>query len=132
MMATAQPRKKKKPALSGKKGASRSSQLNRSHLNHPAGYRVGGEALATLREVIDPSVPTLSFGELSEQQLADLVVARLQAKPEDYSISMIGPGAMNKARAIAEVQARSKIGRTLIEIEQLLITALATGAEGAR
>ena len=96
----------------------------RASADHPAGYHVGGTKLATLTEVLEPSTPTMSLAELTEQQRVDLVVARLQAKPDDFSISMIGPGVINKARAIAEVQALSRVGRTLMEIEQLLITTL--------
>jgi hypothetical protein len=95
------------------------------HWNHPAGYHLGGKKFATLVELLDPSVPTMSWAELNAQQKIDLVVARLRSKPEDFHIRMIGPDRIDKARAILEVQAQSKIGRTMIEIEQLLISALA-------
>jgi len=68
----------------------------------------------------------MSLSELTDQQRIDLAVARLQAKADDFRMTMIGPGVINKARAIAEVQARTKVGRTIMEVEQLLIEALAT------
>jgi hypothetical protein len=111
-------------------GSSRTSarpKPTRDHWSHPAGYRVGGTKLASLAEVADPLVPTMSLSELTEQQRIDLAVARLQAKADDFRMIMVGPGLINKARAIAEVQARTKVGRTIMEIEQLLIEALATG-----
>jgi hypothetical protein len=101
------------------------------HYAHPAGYRVGGAALATLKEILDPACPTLSLEELTEQQRNDMIIARFRLKPENYTISMIGRGVINKARAIAEIEAGSPVGRTLIEIEQLLITAFATEKQGA-
>jgi hypothetical protein len=96
--------------------------------DHPAGYHVGGTKLATLREVLEPSTPTMSLTELTQQQRIDLVIARLQAKPDDFRIAMIGPGIINKARAIAEVQAGTRVGRTLMEIEQLMISTLTESA----
>lgn len=92
--------------------------------SQPSGFRVGGTELASLQEVLDPIVPTLSLGELTEQQRIKLVLARLEAKPHDYAVSMIGAGTINKARAIAEVQAHSRVGRTLVDIEQMILETL--------
>jgi hypothetical protein len=89
-----------------------------------AGYHVGGTKLASIQEVLEPSTPTMSLAELTEQQRVELVIARLQSKPDDFTISMIGPGVINKTRAIAEVQARTRVGRTLMEIEQLQISTM--------
>jgi hypothetical protein len=121
-----------KKKIKSRKNASRSKtkgfvprNVPRVHWSHPAGYQVGGTKLATLVELLDPSIPTLSWAELNMQQKVDLVVARLRSKPEDFHIRLIGPDRIDKSRAIVEVQSRSKIGRTLIEIEKLLISALA-------
>ena len=95
---------------------SEAPETPRASGDHPAGYHVGGTKLATLTEVLAPSTPTMALAELTEQQRVDLVVARLQAKPDGFCISMIGSGVINKTRAIAEVQARSRVGRTLMEI----------------
>lgn len=96
----------------------------RAYFDHPTGYHVGGTKLATLRELLEPSIPTLSLSQLNELQWFDLVVARLQSKPDDYAIAMIGPGVIDKSRAIAEVRAGSKVGKTLMEIEHILISSL--------
>jgi hypothetical protein len=93
-------------------------------LDQPAGYHLGGSKIATLREVLDSEVPTMSLAELTEQQRVDLAVARLQARRADLRIAMIGPGSIDKNRAIAELQARSRIGRTLIEIEYISLANL--------
>lgn len=90
--------------------------------NHPAGYHVGGTKIATLREVRSPAVPTMSLTELTLAQRISLVVASLRLRPGDFTIEMIGPGAINRARAIAEVRAQSRIGRTIMEIELMLLT----------
>jgi hypothetical protein len=88
-------------------------------MEQPAGYHVGGAKMATLSEVLDSATPTLALAELTEQQQIDLTVARLQARPGEIKIAMIGPGVIDKNRAIAEVHARSKVGRTLVEIERM-------------
>lgn len=89
----------------------------------PASYSADGMQLATLRDVIDPNVPTLSLAELSPEQRAELVASRIAAQP-DYEIAMLGAGIVNKERAIEEVKAQSKIGRALTEIEQRVINHL--------
>ncbi len=86
-------------------------------MSAPAGYRID-DSIATLRAVLDPDVPTKAFPELSEDQRVELVIANLQRRSDDFTIAMIGPGLINKARAIAEVKARSPIGRAILEIEQ--------------
>lgn len=130
-MATSGSRRKIRPRPKAQQRADASSQIKALY-DHPAGYRVGSVDLATLSELLDPTIPTLSLAELSDEQRTDLVVARLRAKPDDYSIAMIGPGVINKTRAIAEVQARSRVGRTLLEIEQLLIAALVSRTNDLR
>lgn len=95
------------------------------HGNQLAGYHIDGATTATLNEILDPGVPTMSLAELSEEQRVNLVVSRLQLKPDDFRVAMIGPAVIDKTRAIAEVKAGSRIGRTLMEIEQALLLHLA-------
>jgi hypothetical protein len=64
----------------------------------------------------------MSLTELTLAQRISLVVASLRLRPGDFTIEMIGPGAINRARAIAEVRAQSRIGRTIMEIELMLLT----------
>src|ERR1017187_704986 len=68
---------------------SEAPETPRASGDHPAGYHVGGTKLATLTEVLAPSTPTMSLAELTEQQRVDLVVARLQAKPDGFCISAL-------------------------------------------
>ena len=88
----------------------------------PAGFRPDGQ-FATLKEVVDPKVPTLSLAEVSPEQRAELVVKRIERQP-DFRVTMFPAGDIDKDRAIAEVKAQSKVGRTLTEIEQRVIANL--------
>jgi hypothetical protein len=94
----------------------------------PAGFRPDGQT-ATLKEVVDPKVPTLSLNEISPEQRADLVVKRIEQQP-DFKITMFPAGVIDKDRAIAEVKAQSKVGKTLTEIEQRVINNLVERAAG--
>ncbi|HAF12349.1 MAG TPA: hypothetical protein DHU55_05965 [Blastocatellia bacterium] len=95
----------------------------------PASYCADGNQLATLREVVDPNVPTMSLSELSQEQRAELVAKRIEAQP-NFQIAMIGAGVLDKQRAIAEVMSYSKIGRALVEIEQKMINHIVKKAAG--
>lgn len=102
----------------------------RDQLDMPAGFQPDGQ-IATLKEVLDPKVPTLSLGELSPQQRVDLVVKRIEQQP-DFKIAMVGAGVVDKDRAIAEVKAQSKVGRALMEIEQRVLNNLTErGSKGS-
>ena len=96
-------------------------QPRKGHLKQLASYHIDGKKLATLEEVLDPTVPTMNLPEITEQKRIDLVLARLRKEPKGFRIAMIGPGVIDKARAIAEVEAGSRIGRLIMEIEQNLL-----------
>jgi hypothetical protein len=63
------------------------------------------------------------LAELSPEERARLVARRIQAQP-GFKISMLGVGTIDKARAIKEVTAQTKVGQVLVEIEQHLIDSL--------
>ena len=86
----------------------------------PASYCAGGKSWATLREVVDPDVPTMTFSELSPKQRAELVAKRISQQPK-FQIAMLGAGLLDQKRAMAEVKAQTAIGRALMEIEQRVI-----------
>jgi hypothetical protein len=109
--------------------AVRSTKSFQKWSEYPAGFHIDGQKIATLAEVRAPGVPTMSLGELQREQRIQLVLASLRAKPDDFTIGMIGPGVINKTRAIAEVEAQSRIGRTVIEIELMLLSTLTRGGE---
>lgn len=113
----------------GKTAAVCSTKGSQNWSERPAGFHIDGEKVATLREVRAPDVPTMSLAELKREQRVQLVLASLRARPDDFTIGMIGPGVINKARALAEVEAQSRIGKTLMEIELMLLSTLARGVE---
>lgn len=100
------------------------SRVKEAHWSRPASFTVDGKRMATLREVLDPTIPTKNLIELSENDRVDLVVKRLETEPDDFKTAAFGVGVIDKHRAIAEVKARSEVGRNLIEIEQRFINHL--------
>ncbi len=83
----------------------------------PAGFTVDGSRMATLREVIDPRVPTRTLTQLSEDHKIDLAAKRIEMAPDSFQVVIPGHGTLGKARAAAEVRDRSRIGRYLAEIQ---------------
>jgi hypothetical protein len=93
----------------------------------PATYRADSSRMATFRELIDPTVPTLSLSQLDRDKLADLVAKRIELQPK-YEMMMVGAGPIDRDRAITEVKAQTDVGRILMEIEQRAIQMLADRA----
>ena len=89
----------------------------------PAGFHSDGSRAATLREVLDPDVPTLQLTDLTLEQRAKLVAKRLELQPS-ISLAMVGAGMIDKARAINEVKRKTQVGKLLIEIEHQMIANL--------
>lgn len=92
----------------------------------PAGFGQDGK-VASLRQVIAPEVPTLSLNQLSSDQMAELTVLRIESEP-DFDIGMIGAGKITREQAVAEVKAKSPVGRNLIEIERRMLQRLINDA----
>jgi len=86
----------------------------------PTSYCADGKGWATLREVVNPDVPTMTYSELSPEQRAELVAKRISEQPK-FQIAMLGAGLLDQKRAMAEVKAQTAIGRALMEIEQRVI-----------
>jgi hypothetical protein len=97
----------------------------------PAGFHSDGSKHATLREVVDPNVPTMQLSDLTLQQRAELVVKRLELQSK-IELAMIGAGMIDKARAITEVKNKTKVGRLLIEIEHQMIRNLIEQSQKAQ
>jgi hypothetical protein len=89
----------------------------------PVAFSPDGGKLVSLKEVTRESEPSLSLAQLSGDQRAQLVKARIEAQPK-YEIAMLGAGLIDKKRAVNEVENQTKIGRSLVEIEQILINNL--------
>jgi hypothetical protein len=115
--------KKKKISGTGKARA-----LLEKQLAMPAGFHADDSSVATLREVVDPSVPTKLLSELTLEQRAELVARRLALQPS-LELAMIGAGMIDKQRAIAEVKGKTKVGKLLIEIEHQMIRNLLEQAQ---
>ncbi len=86
----------------------------------PAGYKDDGTTLATLREIVDPAIPTLSLPDLPDEKRQDLVLQRLERRPT-FNLNLIEGGAVDKARALQEVKAQTPAGKVIQEIEQRVI-----------
>jgi hypothetical protein len=113
---------KKKPS------AKKKTILPEKQWEMPAGFTADGIGHATLRDVVDPDVPTLQLSDLSLEQRAELVAKRLELQPQ-INLAMIGAGLIDKSRAITEVKNRTKVGKLLIEIEHQMIRNLLEQAQ---
>lgn len=126
-------RKLSSRATSAKKAAQRKARPHKyaaleKQWQLPAGYCTDGTTLASLADVVDPQTPTLSLSELTPTQRAELIAKRIAAQT-DFELAMLGAGLVNKERAIAEVNAQSKVGKVLMQIEQKMISNLIEQAQ---
>ena len=92
------------------------------HWSRPVAMAPDGQWLS-LREVITDEPARLSFVQLSPEQQAELVAERIKQRP-GFDVGVLGLGVLSKKRAINEVRARTRLGRTLIEIEVRMIKML--------
>lgn len=110
-----------------KKKAEKPGDIQQRQWELPASFCAGGKSWATLREVVDPDVPTMTYSELSPKQRAELVAKRISEQPK-FQIAMLGAGLLDQKRAMAEVMGQTAIGRALMEIEQRVINHQVTKA----
>jgi len=124
------PRSKKKasPAKSAatatrlaQKSAADIVTLEQSELDLPAAFTADGSRMATLREVLDPKIPTRTLRQLSEDHRFDLAAKRIELAPESFRLVIPGHGIIDKVRGVTEVRDRSRIGRHLAELQFLAI-----------
>ena len=94
----------------------------------PAGFHSDDSDVATLRDVVDPNVPTKQLSDLTLEQRAELVAKRLALQP-NIELAMVGAGMIDKERALTEVRNKTKVGKLLIEIEDQMIRNLLEGAQ---
>src|SRR5438876_3380212 len=97
------PKNRKVKKIAGKTTRRTSRALPQKQLEIPAGFHSDGSRAATLREVLDPDVPTLQLTDLTLEQRAKLVAKRLELQPS-IELAMVGAGMIDKARAINEVK----------------------------
>ncbi|HBB86858.1 MAG TPA: hypothetical protein DC047_04520 [Blastocatellia bacterium] len=105
---------------SKKRGLEKAGAIQTRQWELPTSYCADGKGWATLREVVDPDVPTMTYSELTPEQRAELVAKRISEQPK-FQIAMLGAGLLDQKRAMAEVKAQTAIGRALMEIEQRVI-----------
>lgn len=99
-----------------------------SELDAPAGYSALEVRRATLREVIDPKIPTKNLAELTPHEFKDLAIARLTLLPDNFQIAVMGHGLINRYRAIAEVQANTSLGRHIAMLQHEILAQLIRAA----
>ena len=117
MVKKTQPTSRKKPAKVGRK---KYPLLPEKQWAMPAGFLSDDSEVATLRDVVDPNVPTKQLSELTLEQRAELVAKRLELQP-NIELAMVGAGMIDKERALTEVRNKTKVGKLLIEIEHQMI-----------
>ncbi len=114
---------KKVKKIAGKKKRRTARAFPHKQWEIPAGFHSDGKKPATLRDVLDPDVPTMQLTDLTLEQRARLVAKRLELQPS-LELAMVGAGMIDKARAITEVKNKTQVGKLLIEIEQQMIANL--------
>ena len=114
---------KKVKKVGSKTRRKRTNTLLEKQREIPAGFHSDGSRAATLREVLDPDVPTIQLADLTLDQRAQLVAKRLELQPS-ISLAMVGAGMIDKRRAINEVKKKTQVGKLLIEIEHQMIANL--------
>ena len=103
-----------------KKKTEKAGAIQERQWKLPASFCADGKGWASLREVVDPDVATMTYSELSPDQRSALVAKRIGQQPK-FQIAMLGAGLLDQKRAMAEVKAQTSIGRALMEIEQRVI-----------
>lgn len=99
--------KRKKVARTRKTGT-----LPQKQWAMPAGFHSDDSSVASLRDVVDPNVPTKELSELTLEQRAELTAQRLALQPNVELAMMLG-GLIDKSLAINEVKNRTKVGKLL-------------------
>ncbi len=87
----------------------------------PAGFLADGSRMATLREVLDPRTPTRAHAHLSEDHRFDLAAKRFELAPASLTLEILGRGPIGRMEAIAEIRGRTRLGRHLLELQEIAI-----------
>jgi hypothetical protein len=95
------------------------SVIKQEQWDMPVTFDMDGKPIS-LHDYVEGGHKARSFSSLSDDQRADLAAKRIEMQPA-YEIATIGAGVVSKERALDEVRTKSKLGRTLIEIETRVI-----------
>jgi hypothetical protein len=100
------------------------AKLSADQWNAPAGFHAHEIRRATLEEVVNPQVPTKNLPELSSAEIYDLAVTRLSLEAPNFQVAVMGFGLIDKARALAEIRARTKLGKHLAVLQMYSVRSL--------
>ena len=103
-----------------KKSAKKAPTVPREQWELPVSMGADGHWV-TLKEAVKEKAAALSFGQLSPDQQAELVAQRIERQPK-FELAMVGVGLVDRDHAVQEVRAQTPTGRTLVEIEQRMIS----------
>ena len=103
---------------------------NEDHWNAPVAMGPVGEWLS-LREVVENELQQVPFADLSLEKKSELVAERIRLRPQ-FEMGVIGKEIIDKKRAIQEVEQRTSLGCTLIDIEQRMIRMLLESARAGK
>ena len=93
------------------------------------GEERGGE-IVTLRELLKETPDILPLAQLTERQRDWLVARRIEAQGK-FELAMYGvDGILDKERAIHEVESGSRVGKTITQVEMLMIEEMISLARG--
>jgi hypothetical protein len=83
-----------------------------------AGFHTGKKKLATIADVLSPSVSTRTVDDLSLPEQVRLIVARLRREKHYVPLQVLGfEGVVDKTKAIEEIRSLSQLGLHLLKIE---------------
>lgn len=100
-------------------------------LELPVSFTPEGKEVSLLKFVKDKNQAYLSLSSLNPNQKARITAERLRRKPE-LKLAVLGVGEIDKERAIAEVEAQTPLGLSLIEADQYVIQKLIQELEHGR
>jgi hypothetical protein len=109
---------RREPSKRHVSGTAASRRSNQSMPNY-VGFSIDGRRFASLKEVLDPKIPTRTLADLSEEELVRLAIRRLSGDKNFLRLRMLGvSGVITRSRALREIKAGTIVGRHLLEIEK--------------
>ena len=94
--------------------------MNNKQLTIPIALDEEKGNFVSFKEIYENALTVLFFEQLSPDQKIKLVISRIEQFPE-FAISILGIGKIDQKRAISEIQNKTSIGRTLLDIEERMI-----------
>lgn len=100
---------------------SETARVPQDQFDLPVGFTSDG-SMVTLREVTASAgnFSALSLAQLTPEQVVELTTTRIEMQPK-FEIGSIGAGVIGKERAISEIKAGTRLGKSLEEIEMRVI-----------